>query len=85
MMHNSEIYFEIFFLSGRWGWAHLSLVFLHLLAEWPATGKPKVKTKWKEGARRGAICQKGETGNGQEKTLRKCANASQKQGMLSIH
>lgn len=32
MMHNSEIYFEIFF-KWKVGWAHFFLVFLHLLAK----------------------------------------------------
>lgn len=65
MMHNSEIYFEIF--KWKWGGTFVSC-FSALAGQMTSDSKPKVrKTKWKEGARRDTICQKGKTGNGQER------------------
>lgn len=66
MMHNSEIYFEVFFQVEGGAGTFVSC-FSALAGPMTSDRKQRVKTKWKEGARRGTICQKGETGNGQER------------------
>lgn len=77
MMHNSEIYFKIFYLSGRWG-GHICFsffFFLHLLAKGPATVNLRLKPN--EGRElEGVPSVKREDGQRPGKTLRKCANIS---------
>lgn len=75
-MHNSEIYFKIFF-KWKVGRAHLFLVFffLHLLAKGPATVNLRLKPN--EGRElEGVPSVKREDGQRPGKTLRKCANIS---------